>query len=260
MTGMRWRVLDDDDISEILGADGRLRHRLTRKARQVLKSKINRELERGNKDDSSKEPTSSDYRRQLQRIQNATRELEAAWLGCPPADRNFAMVVDRLRGTVMKGPASVEALRVEYPQCEDDGVLLLASRAGVVVPTGAAKVEVVNARHYLKQLGRWAHLAEFLEVERSKNGGPGDRNSKAHHYDCEYELILKLGVIYEGTFGERPKATRDGPWCSFLAGVLSRSEGKPSDSARALRRWRRALQWQRDNADAGLALLRRGAA
>jgi hypothetical protein len=58
-----------------------------------------------------------------------------------------------------------------------------------------------------------------------------------------YRFILNLAEIYQRLIGQPPTTTRDGPWCSFLALVLSRCGSRKISNNGAYDAWRKARNW-----------------
>ena len=107
---------------------------------------------------------------------------------------------------------------------------------GTTAPSVEARATIERD---LEGVRRLAKLAGACKRRISKRP-PGVRRSEA----ARYAFILSLAEIYAVTFGQQPKATRDGPWCRFLAAVLSYAEGKHIDSDDAHPIWLRVRNWK----------------
>ena len=80
-----------------------------------------------------------------------------------------------------------------------------------------------------------SHLLSRCETKQRKRR---DHKSRRRQPDLErYFLVTQLADVYHRTFAKCPKGSRDGPWCTFLAEVLSRCEGQPLGNEGAQSLW-----------------------
>jgi len=70
------------------------------------------------------------------------------------------------------------------------------------------------------------------EQIRSTRKGPKRRD------DQRYQLVWDMAGIFEAMFKKQVSRNADGPWCSFLAAVLSRCEKKDMSNEGALWLWK----------------------
>jgi hypothetical protein len=89
------------------------------------------------------------------------------------------------------------------------------------------------ARDYVN-LDRIADTAEAIESSAVARKGA---QPKQPDY-VRYLMILGLSNVYARVFHRRPSATIDGPWCKFLAGILSCCEPKSMNIDGAYDVWR----------------------
>ena len=118
---------------------------------------------------------------------------------------------------------------------------------GAKAPSAQARTTV---QHYLLGLERLEVLAK-LRGKGIKTSARGTRQSDA----ARYIFIRRLAQSYQQTFGQQPKATRDGPWCALLGAVLSHVEGAHVDDAHPI--WLRAREWAERQMDSMVAKMRR---
>ena len=247
-----WRRLDKGDIAGVLVAMGIQTEKGSQdKHRKLLELQrsINRHVKIANerrsvRDNSAPHATIA----LLQKIQNAATELQAALHACPGVARVFAYAVDRNEGNpCYKRAADPQELQAEFPELggENWGETLLRlflSRSGVMLPSAEAKATVERALQSVAQVEHLSKLAIARERDRQIFLGTDKRQVKRAD-DVRYLLIAGLASTYEAIFGVAPTATRTGPWCSFLAAVLTCCEDREMNIDSAYRIWRKTIQW-----------------
>jgi hypothetical protein len=75
-----------------------------------------------------------------------------------------------------------------------------------------------------------------LKQQQAKIGGKHHQKSVD---GVRYIFVEEVAQIYAHTFGRRPSLTKGGPWCYFLAEVLSRCEQKRMNEMGAFDLWRK---------------------
>ena len=248
-----WRPLDDSDLLRLSEAMGELGCNIGEDDREQLRRRINDELTQLTKLHQSRRPPHKEFEK-LRRIQNAVAELQAA-LHAYNAERHFPYMVDWIEGHPnAKEPASLDALRAEFPDADEMELFLVAKRADIIVPSGNAKATIASALQRVRQLGLLAKFAE--KRARARQAYLGTSEVQAKQIDkFRYDFIAMLGYIYEEIFHVPPKATRGGPWCVFLAIVLSCCSGKELSSDQVYPIWLKVRKWRQENLDALFELL-----
>jgi hypothetical protein len=236
--------LDDNDIARILEKIGNGFCELDAAKREELKRNIN--------DNLRVWTMFRDWRithtphKSIAGVQKAQLKLVAALEAVLPLARDLAYAADWISGNpCSKEIASLETLQSEVPALSEAKLVLVqkVQKAGVVLPSGEAKALVASYLLSLDQLHSLARGIEMLELRRQKVLGANRKQSKKID-QTRYGFIASTAEVYEGIFGRPPTSTRDGPWCGFLAAVLTCVEGNEllTDSAYDL--WRKVKGWK----------------
>jgi len=237
----RWKYLDDGEIARVYRAAGGTSYNIEDKKSQ-LSCRINLRLWLANELHSARSAPPNENFQRLTRVEDAVRELQHALKAYPLIGRVLAWEVDRLEGSPYSGPASFEMVRAELPDKHGARVFLL-TQAGVIVPSPKAKEWV---REFIQNVAKVRELMEHAwasERKRQASLGTDQKQAKRADY-IRYALVDNLADAFSDISGKSPAATRKGPWCSFLAAVLSCSEGKELDNGNgAYRIWRDTKMW-----------------
>ena len=84
----------------------------------------------------------------------------------------------------------------------------------------------------------WLAAAECDAREEQRQEELGTKNAPRRVDDLRYMFVEELAGVFETMFKTKVSQKAEGPWCSFLAVVLSRCEGKKLTKAGASSLWK----------------------
>ncbi len=203
------RLLDDNDIAQVLEAMGKDFSKVDTGTKRKLTSDINELLTYMMQLQDWREAELQPHERidVCCKIQNAVAELMTAF---------------KASGPILFDEADKSAPG-ETPH-------------RLAMPRDVAFEMVANALQGVIQFNQWAESGEKRALD--------DKGKQTKRFDSlRYNLIWGLSLIYTRIFGLAPTATCRGPWCSFLGEVLCRCEGRRLDAGAVHDIWLKIRKW-----------------
>ena len=84
---------------------------------------------------------------------------------------------------------------------------------------------------------KWCQVRVREAMDDARAPGSPVGISSQSSEELRLEFVKGLAGIYTVVFNQEPKATRDGPWCLFLAAVLSKTQHQQVSADRAHEIW-----------------------
>jgi hypothetical protein len=232
-----WKMIDDDDLDVILSENSQ---QIGADARRGLKEQINESIEIHNWLRHEKRG-GAPHRliKAVQRVQRAAETLYAALRDVQEHGRlteGFECAREWIEREVRDGlvlgtarklhdrHSSYQPGRSQFPKTSN----LEAYFSYGYSPLRGGVAYSPYAPSAAKDIATLHLAAKFTEErERGRRMKLGSADTQPKQRDLSrYLFVESLATLYRRSFGVAPTSTEDGPWCRFLAKVLTCCEGK----------------------------------